>query len=133
MPHFEPSAELLEAISKVPLVIVQDLQRGTLSQKAGVVLPGSSFAEKDGVFMNKDGRAQVLRRAIDPLGQGNDDLAVLQRVAKGAGAPDAISKLLSAREVFRRMADQYPPLAGQTHLTLGKKGLAPATAAAAGE
>lgn len=128
MPHFEPSSELLEAIAKVPLVIVQDLQRGALSQKAAIVLPGASFAEKDGVYVNKDGRMQVLRRAVDPLGQGNDDLAVLQRVARGAGAPEAVSKLLSGREVFRRMAEKYPGLAGQTHLTLGKKGLVPGAA-----
>jgi len=122
MPHFEPSAEMLEALANVPLVIVQDLHHGALTQKATIVLPGSSFTEKDGVFVNKDGRAQVLRRAIDPLSQGHDDLAVLQRVLKAAGAPEAVSKLLSGREVFRRMADQYPALSGKTHLTLGAKG-----------
>ena len=128
MPHFSPPPELLSAMAKVPLVIVQDLSRGPLTLNAGLVLPGSSFAEKDGIFINAAGRFQVLRRAIDPAGQGNDDLAVLQRVAKGAGAPEEISKLRSAREVFRRMAEQYPALAGMSHKELGWKGRTLSTA-----
>ncbi|MCK6471786.1 MAG: molybdopterin-dependent oxidoreductase [Planctomycetes bacterium] len=119
MPHFEPSGELLQALEKVETVIVQDLSRGPLSAKAKIVLPGASFAEKDGVFINSDGRMQVLRRAVDPLGQGNDDLAVLQRVARAAGSEQ---KMLSGREVFRRMAESYPELKGLNHKVLGRKG-----------
>ncbi len=34
-----------------------------------VVLPGLSFAEKDGTIVNHDGRSQRLRRALNPIGQ----------------------------------------------------------------
>lgn len=122
MPHFEPPAMLLEALDKVETVIVQDLRHGTLSGKAKILLPGSSFAEKDGVFVNSQNRAQVLRRAIDPLGQGNDDLAVIQRVAKAAGAPEELGRLRSARVVFQRMAEQYAQFAELSHQTLGRQG-----------
>ncbi|MCZ7644310.1 MAG: molybdopterin-dependent oxidoreductase [Planctomycetota bacterium] len=124
MPHFEPPAELLEALAKVETVIVQDLSHGALAEKAAILLPGSSFAEKDGVFVNAAKRAQVLRRAIDPLGQGNDDLAVLQRVARAAGAGDEWGRLRSARVVFQQMAGAYPALAGMTHQSLGRQGAA---------
>ena len=120
MPHFECSPELLAAIGKVQYLIVQDIMSGPLADKAHVLLPGSSFAEKDGVFINSQNRAQVVRRAIDPLGHGHDDLAILQRVLRGAGAMD--TKLVSAREVFRRMSEKYPDLAGLTHPLLGEKG-----------
>jgi NADH-quinone oxidoreductase subunit G len=120
MPHYVPPPELLEALGNVAVVIVQDLKQGPLAEKAHILLPGSSFAEKDGVFVNAQNRAQVARRAVDPLGQGHDDLSVLQHVAHGAGLD---LKVVSAREVFREMAEHYAPLAGLTHQKLGRKGL----------
>ena len=120
MPHFTPDAELVAALGKLEYLVVQDLFHGQLTEKAHVVLPGSSFAEKDGVFVNGKSRAQVLRRAIDPLGHGHDDLALFQRVLRAAGAKDV--KLSSAREVFRRMSDGIAELNGLTHQVLGDKG-----------
>jgi NADH-quinone oxidoreductase subunit G len=120
MPHFKPSAELLAALKKLEYLVVQDMLNNSLTELAHVVLPGSSYAEKDGVFVNVQNRAQVLRRAIDPIGHGHDDLAILQRVLRAAGSVD--TKLTSAREVFRKMGEAYAELAGMTHQTLGDKG-----------
>src|SRR6202000_2926312 len=55
-----------------------------------------------------------------PPGQGHADLSVLQRVSKAAGNADA--KLVSAREVFRRMTETHVEFAGLTHQGLGDKG-----------
>jgi NADH-quinone oxidoreductase subunit G len=132
IPHFTPPAELLEVLPKLEYLVVQDLLPNSMTEKAHVVLPGSSYAEKDGVFINSQNRAQVVRRAIDPLGHGHDDLAIIQRVLRGAGAADY--KLVSAREVFRRMSESFGELAGLTHRELGEKGkVLGAKAAAAGE
>jgi NADH-quinone oxidoreductase subunit G len=120
IPHYSAPEELVKALSKLEYLVVQDMLPNALTEKAHVVLPGSSFAEKDGVFINSQNRAQVIRRGLDPLGHGHDDLAILQRVLRGTGKSD--SKLTSAREVFRRMADAIPELGGMTHQTLGDKG-----------
>jgi NADH-quinone oxidoreductase subunit G len=120
MPHFEPTVALLDALNKVPLWVVQDLQDGPLSEKAQIVLPGSSFAEKDGVFVNGQHRAQVVRRAVDPLAQGHDDLILLQRVARAAGVEVAAG---STREIFRELAKEIPALNGLEHKALGRSGL----------
>jgi NADH-quinone oxidoreductase subunit G len=121
MPRYTPPPELLLALKKLEYLVVQDLRPGPLTDAAHVVLPGATFAEKDGVFINSRRRAQLLRRAIDPLPQGHDDLAVLQRVLQGTGAADA--KLLPAREVFKQMSQAYPALSGLTHRALGEKGV----------
>jgi NADH-quinone oxidoreductase subunit G len=131
MPHYTPSPELLAALPKLEYLVVQDLFHGPLTEKAQVVLPGSSFAEKDGVFVNSKNRAQVLRRAIDPLGHGHDDLALFQRVLRAAGAKDV--KLSSAREVFRKLSEQVSELNGLTHQTLGDKGNVVGQVTASGE
>jgi predicted molibdopterin-dependent oxidoreductase YjgC len=39
---------------------------------ADVVLPGLTFAEKDGTFTNHAGRVQRIRRALDPGEQPSD-------------------------------------------------------------
>jgi NADH-quinone oxidoreductase subunit G len=121
VPHFEAPAGLAAALSKLDYLVVQELTPSALTEKAHVVLPGSSFAEKDGVFINSQNRAQVIRRAIDPLAHGHDDLSILQRVLRGTGKSDI--KLTSAREVFRRMAEVIPELQGLTHQKLGDKGV----------
>jgi NADH-quinone oxidoreductase subunit G len=121
MPHYTPPPELLAALKKLEHLVVQDLLLGPLTEIAHVLLPSVTFAEKDGVFVNSHGHAQLLRRAIDPLPQGHDDLTIIQRVLRGTGASD--TKLASAREVFRQMSAAYPPLAGLTHQTLGHKGV----------
>ena len=125
MPNYVPPPELLEVLGRLEFLVVQDMLNGPLTAAAHVVLPGSSYAEKDGVFINAQNRAQLVRRAIDPLGQGHDDLSVLQRVSKAAGNVD--SKLISAREVFRRIAETYPEFAGMTHQTIGERGVVLAT------
>ena len=122
MPHYTPPKELLEVLPKLELLIVQDLLNGPLTAAAHVVLPSASFAEKEGVFVNSQNRAQVLRRAIDPLGNGHDDLGLLQRISKAAG--NAEMKLVSSREVFRRLGETLPEFAGMTHVSLGKLGTA---------
>lgn len=119
MPHYEPPADLLDALKQLEYLVVQDVLPGPLTEIAHVVLPAASFAEKDGVFVNSKNRAQVARRAIDPLAMGHDDLAVLQRVL-AAVKPE--TKLVSAAEVFRRMSAQYPALSGLTHQALGMQG-----------
>jgi NADH-quinone oxidoreductase subunit G len=121
MPHFTPPPELLAALKKLEYLVVQDLLPGPLTEIAHVLLPSVTFAEKDGIFVNSHGHAQLLQRAIDPLPQGHDDLTIIQRVLRGTGVSDI--KLASAREVFRQMSAACALLAALTHQTLGHKGV----------
>jgi NADH-quinone oxidoreductase subunit G len=127
MPHFAPTAELREALAGLPdggpgapLTIVQDLFESELSRAAGILLPGASFAEKDGAYVSSTGRVQLLRRVIDPLANGEDDLALIQCLAQGAGVAEAPSP---ARQVFSRLTMEHSSLAGMDYRGLGRKGL----------
>jgi NADH-quinone oxidoreductase subunit G len=55
-----------ELLRRVPLVVVQDLFPTPASSVAHYLLPGSSFAEKDGTFVNHAGLAQALHWAVRP-------------------------------------------------------------------
>jgi formate dehydrogenase major subunit len=55
-----------ECLEKAEFVVVQDLFLTETAQLAHVVLPGASFAEKDGTFTNTERRVQRVRKAIEP-------------------------------------------------------------------
>lgn len=58
--------EQLDALKKVPLLVVQDLFPTPVTKSARFVLPASSFAEKDGCFVNHADLAQAIRFAVRP-------------------------------------------------------------------
>lgn len=59
------SARVVEALGKAETLIVQDSNASELSEIATIVLPGLTFAEKDGSFTNHAGRVQRIRRALN--------------------------------------------------------------------
>lgn len=66
------SPEALERLEELEALVVQDLFLTPIGERAKVVLPGLSFAEKEGTVTNFAGRLQRLRRAVDPEGQPSD-------------------------------------------------------------
>ena len=52
-----------------------------------MVLPGSSFAEKDGTFVNTERRIQLSRKAVDPPGEARCDLDILIDLSHRLGLP----------------------------------------------
>ncbi len=58
-----------KALEKVDFLVVQDIFHTETTQYADVILPGASFAEKDGTFTNGERRVQRIRKAINPIAQ----------------------------------------------------------------
>ncbi len=75
-----------EAISRLELLVVQDLFLTETAQLADVVLPAASFAEKDGTFTNTERRVQRVRKAIEPVGTSRPDWVTICDIAKNMGA-----------------------------------------------
>src|SRR5439155_5837559 len=61
IPDVQLPADLVDAAKKAQFLAVSDILQGPLSEAAHVVLPGTTWAEKDGTFMNVDGRLQRVR------------------------------------------------------------------------
>lgn len=55
------------ALEAVDFLVVQELFHTETTKFADVILPGASFAEKDGTFTNGERRVQRVRKAIEPL------------------------------------------------------------------
>ncbi|WP_312528726.1 formate dehydrogenase subunit alpha [Paracoccus sp. (in: a-proteobacteria)] len=73
------------ALSAMDIVIVQDLFLNETSNYAHVLLPGSSFLEKNGTFTNAERRINRVRRAMTPK-NGYEDWEITQMLANRMGA-----------------------------------------------
>ena len=54
---------------------------------ADVVLPGASYAEKSGTYVNLEGRVQRGERAVFPPGDAREDWTILRALSDAMGAP----------------------------------------------
>src|SRR5262249_44829258 len=109
------TTEQATALGHLPLLIVQDLFPTPLSEAAGFALPASTFAEKEGTFVNHANLAQAVHWAIRaPMGMRTDGQIFLD-LGQRRG-------LVHAPSLRRELAAEVPffaPLAGE----LGEHGI----------
>jgi formate dehydrogenase alpha subunit len=92
-----------EALKQLEFLVVQDIFLSETAQIADVVLPGSSYAEKNGTFTATDRRVQLVNQAIEPVGDSKPDWVIIQLLAEKMGAsgfdfesPEEILKEIAA-------------------------------------
>ena len=76
--------------------------------RADVILPGAAYTEKDGTYVNTEGRAQLARRAVFPPGEAREDWTILRALSGALGRPLPFDSL---RELRRQMRAKHPILA----------------------
>jgi len=75
------SAHVRHCLEKVDFLVLQELFPSETSRYADVLLPGVSFAEKDGTFTNTERRVQKLNKVIEPLGEAKPDWEIIKELA----------------------------------------------------
>jgi len=53
--------------------------------RADVILPGAAYTEKDGIYLNTEGRVQYARRASFPPGEAKEDWKILRALSESLG------------------------------------------------
>lgn len=71
-----------KALESLDFLVVQDIFRTETAEYAHVILPGASFAEKDGTFTNTERRVQRVRTIVNPPGRALPDWEIFCRLAK---------------------------------------------------
>ena len=102
---FPDSTSIKQALDNLDFLAVQDMFMTRTAEMANVVLPAASFAEKEGTVTNFEGRAQRVRKALDPIGESLGDSEVLLRLAKRMGSP---KQYLSLQEIMDEIEDTVP-------------------------
>ena len=117
----DPDADhVVKALEKVELLIVQDIFFTPTAKLADVVLPGVSFAEKDGTFANTERRVARVRKAIDPVGEARQDWKIIQEISNRFGFEMNYD---SPEDIFNEIACLTPSYAGITYERLEGPGL----------
>ena len=115
-----------EAFEKLDFLVVQDIFMHETAEKADVVLPASSFAEKEGTFTNSERRVQRVRRVIPAVGESRADWEIVQEIGRRVAARLGISvsgfEHADAASVFDEMASVTPILGGLSHARLDREG-----------
>jgi formate dehydrogenase major subunit len=72
-------------VRELEFLAVQDLFLTETARWADVVLPGSSFAEKSGTYVNTDRHIQLTESALTPPGEARLDLVILTELSNRLG------------------------------------------------
>jgi NADH-quinone oxidoreductase subunit G len=115
-PHGWITDAQASALQKPAVVVVQDILPSPALVHATFVLPGGSFAERDGTFVNHAGLAQEVRRSIRGPGHARPDGRILWELTGRKG-------LFQAAALRKEMAEQVPTLSALGAGLLGERGV----------
>ena len=114
------SNHVIQAMKALDLLVVQEIFMSETAKYADVVLPGTTFLEKDGTFTNTERRVQRVNKAAEPLPGTKPDGVIVTEMMQKLGFDQ---KIYDADEVLAEIADIVPFFKGITRERLGKFGL----------
>lgn len=116
-----PNLERIKiGLHQLEFLVVQDLFMTHIGSYAHVILPGVSFAEKDGTFTNMERRVQRVRRAISPIGDTRPDWKILCDLSTKMGYP---MEYQNPTEIMDEIASLVQLYAGVSYSDLEKGGI----------
>jgi formate dehydrogenase major subunit/formate dehydrogenase alpha subunit len=76
------SAHIRHCMEACDFVVLQEVFPSETAPYADVLLPGVRFAEKTGTFTNTERRIQMVRKAIEPIGDARPDWQITKDLAQ---------------------------------------------------
>jgi formate dehydrogenase major subunit len=115
----DPNTHHVEkALSALDCLIVQDIFLNETAKYAHVLLPGSTFLEKDGTFTNAERRINRVRKVMTPLG-GLADWEVTMALSNALGYP---MDYKHPSEIMDEIASLVPTFTGVSYQRLDELG-----------
>lgn len=119
------TAHVKKALESLDFFVVDELFMTETAKLADVVLPGVSYAEKEGTFTNTERRVQRIRKAVEIQGEAKQDTWIFTEIMNRMGYRQP---QLSAAEIMEEIASVTPSFGGISHARLdseelGGKGL----------
>jgi len=117
----EPNqAKVIASLENLEFLVCQEIFMSETAKMADVILPATSFAEKDGTFTNTERRVQRVRKAVDPPGEAKPDWEIICLMSTAMGHPLSYN---GANEVFDEMASLTPSYGGMSFDRIDEEGL----------
>ncbi|HAW50220.1 TPA: formate dehydrogenase subunit alpha [bacterium] len=108
-----------KALKALDFLVVQDIFLTETAKLADVILPAVSFAEKNGTFTNTERRVQLVRQAINPIGQSRTDSAIIIDLANIMGYKMHYD---DAKSIMEEIAKLTPSYGGISYERLEREG-----------
>lgn len=111
--------KVIKAMDSLELLVVQELFMTETAKHATVILPGSSFLEKEGTFTNGERRIQRVQKVVEPLEGTKPDGQIIVDIMNKMGyeQPD-----YTAAGVLEEISQIVPFFAGVKWDELGENG-----------
>jgi len=109
-----------EVFDDMDFIVVQDIFMSPTAEIADVVLPASSFAEKDGTFVNAARLVQRVRKALEPIGESKPDWQIICELSKRMGYEMNYNH---PNEIMDEISSLTPPYGGISYTRLEKGAL----------
>jgi formate dehydrogenase alpha subunit len=117
----DPDANhIKKAFEAMDFVVVQEIFMSQTAKYADVILPGATFAEKDGTFTNSERRVQRVRKAIEPIADTKPDWKILCEVSNRMGYP---MQYTHPTQIFNEIASLTPSYGGINYERIDVTGL----------
>jgi formate dehydrogenase major subunit len=113
----------IKAFENLELIVVQELFMTATSEMADVVLPASSYFEKNGTFTNGERRIQRVNKVIEPIGNSKPDGQIIIDIMRKLGYNQPTGLIYDAAKVIEEIADVIPFMKGLSWERLGENGL----------
>ena len=113
----------IKAFENLELIVIQELFMTATAEMAHVILPASSYFEKDGTFTNGERRVQRVNKVIEPIGNTKPDGQIIIDMMYKLGYKQPTGRHYDAAKVIEEIADVIPFMKGLTWEGLGTNGL----------
>ena len=110
---------VIKALESLDFFVMNELFMTETAQYADVILPGVSYAEKEGTFSNTERRVQRVRKAVELEGEMRLDTDIFTDIMNRMGYPQPH---LTSAEIMDEIASVTPSFAGISHERLDKEG-----------
>ncbi|UCE94232.1 MAG: formate dehydrogenase subunit alpha [Flavobacteriaceae bacterium] len=112
-----------KAMEQLDILIVQELFMSATAEMADVVLPASSYFEKNGTFTNGERRVQRVNKVVDPIGNTKPDGQMIIDMMYRLGYEQPTGPVYDAAKILEEIAEVIPFMKGISWDRLGKNGL----------
>ncbi len=106
-----------KALTSLDFLVLSDLFMTETAQYADVILPGTSYAEKEGTFSNTERRVQRVRKAVQLEGEMRLDTDIFIDLMNRMGYPQP---QLTSEEIMDEIASLTPSFGGISHRRLDR-------------
>ena len=109
------TGHIIKALESLDFFVIQELFMTETAQYADVILPGVSYAEKEGTFTNTERRVQRVRKAVDIGGEARLDTDIIIDLMNRMGYPQPH---MTSAEIMDEIASVTPSFGGISHARL---------------